>query len=219
LNTALQQKIIATALAMNAASINHNKSGNVSARGTLNGEAGLWITPTALPYAQLQPDDLPFIRLSDATAFGKNAPSSEWRFHVDIYHARPDVNAIVHCHSSFATTLACLQLEIPAFHYMVAAAGGNNIRCAPYATFGTQALSDGVVEALQARDACLMAQHGQIAVGKTLDKALVLAVEVEALAKMYWQVKQLAEPTLLSDDEMARVIDQFHELGYADRAR
>jgi L-fuculose-phosphate aldolase len=149
---------------------------------------------------------------------GTRAPSSEWRFHRDIYRARDDVDAIVHTHAAFATTLACLDRGIPPFHYMVAIAGGKDIRCAPYATFGSQALSDVAVAALAQRKACLLAHHGMIATGGTLAAALAVAVEVETLAEMYWRALQIGEPTLLSDAEMDIVLAKFSSYGQPDPA-
>jgi L-fuculose-phosphate aldolase len=150
---------------------------------------------------------------AEGVAHGSRQPSSEWRFHRDIYAARADVHAIVHTHSPFATTLACLGADIPAFHYMIAVAGGSDIRCAPYATFGTQQLSDHALRALQGRKACLLANHGMIAAGANLGGALALAVEVEALAEQYWRALQIGKPNLLSDDEMAIVLDKFRTYG------
>jgi L-fuculose-phosphate aldolase len=214
----LREAVIATALAMNAAGINVNKSGNVSARCVRGAVAGLVITPTGLPYARLAPADLAFVPLradgeSEAHAQGPRAPSSEWRFHHDIYRARPEFGAIVHTHSAHATALACLGEGIPAFHYMVAAAGGADIRCAPYATFGTQALSDHAVRALESRKACLLAHHGVIACGVELEAALALAVEVENLARTYAAVRRLGTPRLLEAAEMDRVLEKFASYG------
>ena len=141
-------------------------------------------------------------------------PSSEWRFHRDILRARDDVNVVLHCHSVYATTLACHHKTIPAFHYMTGVAGGNTIRCARYATFGTQALSDAAIEALEGRLACLLGQHGQIALGRNLEAALWLAVEVETLSRMYVQALTLGEPPILPDDEMERVIAQMKRMSY-----
>ena len=212
----LRAEIIATALQMNALRINQGKSGNVSARVQLPSPPHFLLTPTGLPYDQLQPDDLALLPL-DATderdAAGPRLPSSEWRFHRDIYAAHPEAGAIVHTHGIYSTTLACLGRHIPAFHYMVAAAGGDDIRCAPYATFGTQALSDHALAALDGRKACLLAQHGLIAYGSTLEHALALAVDVEALAQMYWQALQVGEPEILPADEMRRVVDKFATYG------
>jgi L-fuculose-phosphate aldolase len=212
--TELRGLVIATALAMNAAGINRGKSGNVSARWRDGDFDGFLVTPSALPYAQTEPADIVAVSLA-GDARGRRPPSSEWRFHRDIYAQRPDAKAVVHVHAPFATSLACLRRGIPAFHYMVAVAGGNDIRCAPYATFGTQALSDNVMEALAGRVACLMANHGMIAVGKSLQAALALAVEVETLAEMYWRALQVGEPALLSDDEMRVVLDKFAGYGKA----
>jgi L-fuculose-phosphate aldolase len=206
---ALREAIIATALAMNAAGINRGKAGNVSARLVRD---GFLVTPTGLPYAQLGPDDIVAMTLA-GDVHGTRVPSSEWRFHRDIYVDRPDARAIVHTHAPFATSLACLHRGIPAFHYMVAVAGGPDIRCAPYATFGTQELSDHAVAALAGRDACLLANHGMIALGESLDAALALAVEVETLAEMYWRVLQLGEPRLLPAEEMEVVLAKFATYG------
>jgi L-fuculose-phosphate aldolase len=205
---ALRTAIIATARAMNAAGINRGKSGNVSAR--IDG--GFLITPSGLPYADTTVDDIVAVDESGA-ASGTRKPSSEWRFHRDIYCARKEAAAIVHAHSPFATTLACLDRGIPAFHYMIAMAGGNDIRCAPYATFGTQELSAAALSALDERKACLLAHHGMIAVGESLDRALALAVEVETLAEMYWRALQIREPEVLSDAEMQTVLAKFADYG------
>ena len=204
--------MIATALAMNDAGINRGKSGNVSARWRDDGFDGFLVTPSALPYAQTLPEDIAAVSLA-GDAHGPRPPSSEWRFHRDIYAHRADAHAVVHAHAPFATSLACLRRGIPAFHYMVAVAGGHDIRCAPYATFGTQALSDNVLGALAGRSACLMANHGLIAIGRSLDAALALAVEVETLAEMYWRALQIGEPVLLSEEEMQVVLGKFASYG------
>ena len=140
-------------------------------------------------------------------------PSSEWRFHRDIYRTRPEIGAVVHVHSPYATALSCLRRELPPFHYMIAVSGGENIRCAPYALFGTQALSDAVLEALQGRTACLLANHGMIATGRGLKHALALALEVESLCEHYQHAAQLGEPVLLNADEMAAAIERFKGYG------
>jgi L-fuculose-phosphate aldolase len=212
---ALREAIVATARRMNALGINRGKSGNVSARLAQPGFDGYLVTPTGVPYDETSPEDLvamPFAG-DETAARGALRPSSEWRFHRDLYATRPDVGAIVHTHSPFATTLACLDRGIPPFHYMVAVAGGADIRCAPYATFGTQELSDHALAALADRRACLLSHHGMIAVGASLKTALALAVEVETLAEMYWRALQIGEPTLLSDAEMARVLERFRTYG------
>ncbi|MHB8494829.1 MAG: class II aldolase/adducin family protein [Casimicrobiaceae bacterium] len=202
--TDLRNAIIATALRMNELGINRGKSGNVSVR---TGD-GFLITPSALPYDETNPEDIVTVH-DDGRAVGRHLPSSEWRFHRAIYAARPEVQAIVHAHSPFATTLACLDRGIPAFHYMVAVAGGSDIRCSSYATFGTQALADEALRALDGRRACMLAHHGMIAVGESLKDALALAVEVETLAEMYWRALQIGMPTILSDQEMDRVLEKF----------
>jgi L-fuculose-phosphate aldolase len=213
---ALRAAVIATARQMNAAGINVNKSGNVSARCLRGAHEGLVLTPTALPYDTLAVDDLVFVRLADGHCTGQRAASTEWRFHRDLYVARPEFAAIVHTHSTAATALACHGRGIPAFHYMVASAGGADIRCAPYATFGTQALSDHAVAALADRKACLLAHHGVIACEGTLARALALAIEVEHLAQMYLAARTLGEPPQLSAAEMALVLSRFECYGQAD---
>ncbi|MEO8346467.1 MAG: class II aldolase/adducin family protein [Betaproteobacteria bacterium] len=214
----LREAVIATAIAMNAADINRGKAGNVSARWRHQDFDGFLITPTGVPYHQTASDQIVAMTLT-GEAHGALLPSSEWRFHRDIYLARPDVEAIVHTHASFATSLACLHRGIPPFHYMVAVAGGNDIRCAPYATFGTQELSDLAVAALTGRRACLLANHGMITVGASLEQALALAVEVESLAEMFWRVLQVGEPVLLPESEMDVVLEKFRTYGQAQPAR
>jgi L-fuculose-phosphate aldolase len=205
---ALRQEIIATARRMNALGINQGKSGNLSQRIP----EGFLVTPTGMTYDKLKPADIVVMGF-DGSHRGTRLPSSEWRFHRDILVARPETNAVIHTHAMFATTLACLGREIPAFHYMVAVGGGDSIRCAPYATFGTEALSRHAVAALEGRKACLLANHGMIAVGATLVAALALAVEVETLAAMYWRALQVGEPNLLDAPEMARVLEKFRTYG------
>jgi L-fuculose-phosphate aldolase len=209
---ALRRQIVATCRQMNALGINQGTSGNVSAQV----RGGLLITPSGVPYDALAPAGIVALA-PDGSVRGAGKPSSEWRFHVDILAARPDVGAIVHTHSNHATALACLRREIPAFHYMVAAAGGDTIRCARYATFGTQALSDHALAALDGRRACLLANHGVIATGRDLAAALALAVEVETLAHQYLLALQVGTPTILGKAEMRRVIEKFKAYGPAKR--
>lgn len=204
----LRLQIVEAARRMNASGINQGKSGNLSARV----DGGFLVTPTGVPYEKLMPEELATVAM-DGAASGARAPSSEWRFHRDIYAGRPEAMAVVHCHSPYATTLACLRRGIPAFHYEIAFAGGDDIRCADYATFGTQELSDGAMRALEGRRACLLANHGLIAFGPTLDAAFVLAEKVEALARMYWQALQIGEPAILDRAEMATVIERFKDYG------
>ena len=207
----LRTAIVATARAMNAAGINRGKSGNVSARTG----AGFLITPTGIPYDATTADDIVAMTL-DGEARGNRAPSSEWRFHRDLYRARDEFNAIVHAHAPFATALACLHRGIPPFHYMVAVAGGPDIRCAPYATFGSPELAVLAVAAMAGRRACLLANHGMIAAGRDLAGALALAIEVEGLAEMYSRALQIGEPALLSGAEMEVVLGKFRTYGQPD---
>ena len=203
-----RKQIIETALAMNSLGVNRGTSGNVSTRW----KDGFLITPSGRRYEETKPADIVFVD-AGGRAHGKWAPSSEWRFHHDIYRNRNDAHAIVHTHSSFATTLACLRKNVPAFHYMVAVAGGRDIRCAPYATFGTQKLSDHALKALAGRKACLLANHGMIATGPSLQKALALAVEVEALCEQYWRALQVGKPKILPPEEMNVVLRKFRSYG------
>lgn len=205
---ALRREIVAACIEMNRRGINQGTSGNVSVRV----KEGFLLTPSGIPYDETKPADIVLMR-PDGSHVGRRKPSSEWRFHRDIMGKRPEVGAIVHTHSMFATTLSCLGLEIPAVHYMIAAAGGSTIRCAPYATYGTQAVADLALEALEGRNACLLANHGMIVLGPTLKKAMWLAVEVETLAAQYWRALQIGKPNILSDAEIARVMDKFRGYG------
>jgi L-fuculose-phosphate aldolase len=191
---------------MNALAINRGTSGNVSARVP----DGMLITPTAVPYEGMARGTVVHMAL-DGTVHGRpgGPPSTEWRMHAAIYAARPDLQAIVHAHPVHATALACLRRGIPPFHYMVAVAGGADIRCSTYATVGTAALAEAVVAALTERRACLLANHGIVACGATPGGALALAVEVEALAAQYLAALSVGEPVLLPPDEMARVQEAF----------
>lgn len=183
-------------------------SGNVSVR---MGD-GLLITPSGVPAEEL--DHGSFVPLdADGTPRGHDKPSSEWRLHRDLLRARPEVGAVVHAHPPFGTALACLRRDIPAFHYMVAVAGGDTIRCAEYATFGTAELAASALRALKDRRACLLANHGSIAVGPTLDSAVRLALEVEVLAEQYCRALQLGPPIILDGAEMARVHERFRGYG------
>jgi len=211
----LREQLVAVARRMNASGINQGTSGNLSAR--IPG--GMLITPSSLPYDQMQPEDLVALDLAGqplpgAAASAGRRPSSEWRLHADILASRPEVQAVLHCHSIHATALACHGRPIPPFHYMTAVAGGDDIRCAAYATFGTAELSQLAVQALEGRLACLLAQHGQVALGSSLDQALRIAIEVETLAHMYLQALQLGEPPRLSPEQMAAVHHQFRTLLY-----
>lgn len=200
--------LIATACAMQPAGLNKGTSGNVSVRA---GD-GFFITPTGLPYATLTPEDIPHMVL-DGRIEGRRKPSSEWRFHRDLYASRPEVGAVLHAHSPFAVSLACLRREIPPFHYMIARFGGSTIRCADYAIFGSQALSTATIAAMQERKGCLLANHGLLVAGRDLDDALALAVELEELCEQYWRACQLGQPVLLNDAEMAAVLEKFAGYG------
>ncbi len=202
----LRQQLLATARAMNSQGLNQGTSGNVSVR---DGE-GFLITPSALPYDRCTPADLVWVDWAGQPR-GSCKPSSEWRIHRDIYCQYSGAGAVLHAHSPYCTTLACLERSIPAFHYMVAMAGGATIRCAPYATFGTQELSDGVIQALADRSAALLAHHGMICFAADLDHVLALAVEVETLARIYLQALQVAEPPVLPEAEMVEVLRRFKE--------
>jgi len=203
-----REAIIATARRMNTSGLNQGTSGNLSHRV----EGGFLVTPTGMEYEALRPEDIVLMRF-DGSHQGPRRPSSEWRFHRDILASRPEVNAVLHSHSMFCTTVACLRRSIPAFHYMVAVAGGSSIRCAPYATFGTEELSRHAVAALEGRKACLLANHGLITVGTDLAGAFKLAVEVETLAAMYLRALQAGEPVVLDEAEMAVVLEKFKTYG------
>jgi L-fuculose-phosphate aldolase len=173
---------------------------------------GFYITPTGLPYASLNADDIPLMAL-DGTHQGSRKPSSEWRFHRDLYASRPAVGAVLHAHSPFAVSLACLRYDIPPFHYMIARFGGDTIRCADYAIFGSELLSTAALAAMANRQACLLANHGLLVAGRDLDEALALAIELEELCEQYWRACQLGQPVLLSTDEMAAVLEKFASYG------
>ena len=216
MNSDLADKVLATARAMNACGINRGSAGNVSARCA----GGFIITPTGMAYDTCSAADMVKVMQSgiqadgaDGTAGGLRKPSSEWRFHRDIYAARPEAGAVVHTHSPFATALACQAMGVPAFHYMVARFGGADVRCAAYATFGSQDLSDAILVALEDRCACLMAHHGMVVFGRDCDHALALAVELETLCEQFWRVLQLGAPKLLPADEMTRVLAKFASYG------
>ena len=193
---------------MNATGINQGRSGNVSTRV----DGGFIVTPTGKPYEALNPADLVFMR-RDGVHEGTGKPSSEWRLHHDIYENRTEADAVVHTHSPYATSIACLRRAIPAFHYEVAFVGGADIRCAAYATFGTQDLSNNALAALEGRRACLLANHGVAVIGADIEDAFAMAEKVEALARLYWQALQVGEPVLLDEVEMGRVLERFKTYG------
>lgn len=210
----LRAELLAVARRLNASGINQGTSGNLS----LRTPGGFLITPSALPYELMGPDDLVALDLhgrpSVDSPVARHRPSSEWRLHADVLRNRPEVNAVVHCHSIRATALACHSRGIPSFHYMVAVAGGEDIRCTPYALFGTAELSRLTLTALEGRMASLLGHHGQVTLGRSLDEALRLAIEVETLAAMYLEASRLGEPPLLGPAEMVRVLNQMRALNY-----
>jgi L-fuculose-phosphate aldolase len=206
-----RQAIIDACRRMNALGINQGTSGNISVRHS----DGLLITPTSVAYETMTPDQIVFMTMDGAHA-PTQRPSSEWRFHLDILRARREAQAVVHAHPTYCTILAIMGREIPPIHYMIAAAGGASIRCAPYATYGTPELSEAAVNALDGRFACLLGHHGMIAIGSSLDKALWLAVEVETLARQYHGCLQLGEPPLLPTEEIERVRRKMSGYGLSD---
>lgn len=211
----LRKAIIAACRAMNALGVNQGTSGNISARY----RDAMLITPTSVPYEDLKPADIAAMPIDGeyGSWTGPLAPSSEWRFHLDIMRSRPEVGSVVHTHSTYATTLAICGREIPAVHYMVAASGGPNIRVAPYTTYGTKELSQYALEALEGRTCCLLRNHGVIATGATVKRALWLAVEVETLARQYYLSLAIGGAQILPDDEIARVAEKMKS--YGPRAR
>lgn len=201
-----RQQLLDTSRRLVELGLNHGASGNASVR---DGD-GMLITPSALPVSEMTPGSVVRMDLQGNVRQG-GKPSSEWRFHRDILAARPEVGAVVHTHSTYATTIACLRRDVPAVHYMIALAGGDSIRCTPYSVFGEQELSDHALEALQGRKACLLGNHGMIALGKDLDDALAVAVEVEFLCEIYWRTLQVGEPHILSSQQMHDVKQKFVE--------
>ena len=202
------KRMISTCLKMESSGINQGTSGNLSIRY----DKGFLITPSSLPYDEMKPEDI--VEMDwDGTYLGPR-PSSEWRFHRDILKERSDIDVVLHSHSLNATALACQHKTIPAFHYMIGLAGGNNIRCAKYETFGTQALSDAALVALKDRTACLLGQHGMICLGKAFEDTFALAIEVETLSKIYVKALSMGETPILSKEEMERVIEQMRRMSY-----
>ena len=210
---AARKDVIDVAVVMSLSQLSPGRSGNVSCR--CNG--GMLITPSGMAYEELEPDDIVFVKADGSVLGEQRKPSSEWHFHLAVYAARLDINAVVHTHSLNATVLACAHKPIPAFHYMVAAAGGDDIPLVPYATFGTPELAAHVAHGLKERDACLMANHGQIAIGATLDAALELAHDVENLAEQYLKVLLLGAPHIIPAIEMKIVLEKFKAYGQRGR--
>lgn len=209
--SALRQELVDTAKAMSRSGLSPGRSGNVSARF----QDGMLITPSGLAYDAIGASDTVLVGSDGSVAPGQRAPSTEWHFHLAAYRVRPDMNALVHTHSLHATVLACAGKSIPPFHYMVAVAGGSDIPVVPYATFGTPELAAHVAEGLRSRKACLMAHHGQVAMGTSLAAALELAHEVEVLSEQYFKVLSLGPPQLLPETEMTAVLEKFKSYGRA----
>jgi len=201
---------------MNRSGLNQGTSGNISARV----DTEMLITPSGVPYEELEPGDISSMSL-ESNEFewdGPCKPSSEWHFHRSILQAKPELGAIVHTHSTFATVVSIARENIPACHYMIAAFGGNSVNCAEYETFGTPELSTSILNAMESRTACLLANHGMIAGGVNLDKAMWAAVELETLSKQYYHSKLLGNMHILPDEEMAIVLEKFKSYGQSSKA-
>lgn len=205
----LREQMVRIAKKLDSLGLNRGTSGNLSVR--VSPDTWL-VTPSGIPVDDLSTEAMVLMDFK-GKAVKEGRPSSEWRFHYDIYHSLVEVSAVVHTHSRFATAFSCLHQSIPAFHYMIACAGGDSIRCSPYAIFGSQQLSDLALEALKDRRACLLGNHGMIAVGSNLDAALALAVEVESLCEQYWTALQLGKPKILTSAQMSEVLEKFKTYG------
>jgi len=206
----IRKEIIATCLKMEELGINQGTSGNISHRF----KDGMLITPSGVSYDLLKPEDIVFVPFSSKKDYkGKYPPSSELDFHFDILKAKPEVECVLHNHSTYATSMAICRMDIPSHHYMVGVAGGKKIPCAKYATFGTQELSENIIKALEGYSACLLANHGVVTTGINLKKALWVAIEVENLAKQYIMAKQIGEPVILGDKEMDKILEKFKSYG------
>jgi L-fuculose-phosphate aldolase len=204
--------VVAAVRRLDALGMNRGSTGNASQRWAVDGVDGMLITPTGMGADELQPADLVWVGV-DGRVAGAWQPSSEWHFHLATYRARPDLHAVLHTHSTHAAALACLRYELPAFHYMVAVAGGDSVPCVPYHLFGTEALSQAVAGALRERDACLMANHGLVAAGATMARAMKVLQEVESLCEVYLKALAVGEPALLSREQMREVIARFRDYG------
>jgi L-fuculose-phosphate aldolase len=204
----MQNQLLKITQKLSELGLNKGTAGNCSVRF----EDGFLVTPSGMSVEEMTPQSMVQMSLDGVAVSGKK-PSSEWRFHRDILADRPEIGAVIHTHSMFATTLACLHKDIPPFHYMIAVTGADTIRCAPYALFGTQVLSDHALAALYHSKACLLANHGMIALGRDLDDALAVTVEVENLCEQYWRALQLGEPHILTEAEMRDVFQQFKGYG------
>ena len=208
-----KKEVIEYAKKLNTGNLSPLRSGNISVRGNNDGIDGFFITPSGIRYDDLTSESIVFLELNENNNLKKISnktinPSSEWRFHQDIYVEKKDAQAIVHAHSANAVAVSAHGKNIPAFHYMIALAGGNNIKCAEYATFGTKELSQNIIKALEERKACLMSNHGQVAFGKSLSEAFELAEEIENICHQYINTIKLGKPKILSDEEMKKILDK-----------
>ena len=213
MNEDLKQQVIDYSLKLNSTNLSPLRSGNLSVRAKIDDDEGFYITPSGMKYEKLKLTDIVFMSLNTEYDYLKIAnsglnPSSEWRFHQDIYRKKPEAKAIVHTHSAHATAISTHRKSIPPFHYMIALAGGEDIKCAEYATFGTKELSQNVIKALENRSACLMSNHGQVAFGKNLDQAFELAQEIENICHQYTIALKLGDPKILSLEEMKKVLEK-----------
>ena len=208
---AIRHDLVRAARELVEAGLTGGTSGNISARAPGHGD--FWISASGCALGEAQQDDFVKVALDGAVGDGARAPSSEWRMHRDVYLARPEVTAIVHAHPPFATTIACLRRDLPAIHYEIAFAGGHDVRCADYATFGTEALSIAALRALAGRNACLLANHGMIAAGATLAAAVHLARVVETVAELTWRALQVGEPVILDREEIERIVEKLASYG------
>ena len=204
----VREQIIAACKRLESSGLNRGTAGNISGRE----KDHFLITPTGVPVDEITPSKIVALDF-DGDVIGIGKPSSEWRFHCDILKARPEIHAVVHTHAPHATPLACLREELPPFHYMIALAGGDSVRCAPYALFGTEELSRNAVQALTERKACLLANHGMITLGRDLDEAMAISIEIESLCQQYLLARQVGKPVLLSSEEMRQVIERFKSYG------
>jgi L-fuculose-phosphate aldolase len=213
----LRRQAVAAMRRLDTLGLNRGSTGNLSQRCARQGQGGMLITPTGMGADELRAQDMVWVGV-DGSVHGDWQPSSEWHFHQAVYARRADVMAVVHTHSVSATALACLGRELPAFHYMVAVAGGDSVPCTSYHTFGSEALSQAVAQALDSRNACLLAHHGLVAAGATLAQAMKIAIEIEALCEIYLKLLAVAEPATLSPAQMAEVLDKFRSYGRARRS-
>jgi L-fuculose-phosphate aldolase len=205
----LKLQVIRYSKKLNSTNLSALRSGNISIKVREKNIEGFFITPSGKKYSSLKPRDIVFVSLKGKFDKKKGIPSSEWRFHQDIYVNKKEAKAIVHAHSTCATALSTHEKSIPAFHYMIGVAGGKDIKCTKYATFGTRKLSNNILAALKNRSACLMGNHGQIAFGENLDKAFELAQEVENICNQYINALRIGIPKILSKKEMKIVLDKM----------